>query len=202
MIMRQVPHLTLEEEQRCVLLAQSGDHKALHKLIEAHYQQMYHLALKVTRDSDASEDVTQEACVQIMRRINQFRAESRFSSWVSRIVVNTALLKHRKEKRMIPSEDIISKTEADKAPNPEEQLVQHQLLEMTDSVLKQLRDGDRELFIKRFIDGHSLQSISDETGLSLPALKSRFHRARLRLKHIATVESWGVDLSEELGLGA
>jgi RNA polymerase sigma-70 factor (ECF subfamily) len=203
MIMRQVPHLTLEEEKRYVELAQAGDTKAVHTLIEAHYQQMYHLALKVTRDSDASEDVTQEACVQIMRRINQFRSESRFSSWVSRIVVNTALLRHRKEKRMIPSEDLISKTEADNAPNPEEHLVNHQLLEMTDSVLRQLRQGDRELFIRRFIDGQSLQNISHETGLSLPALKSRFHRARLRLKHVARTEAWGVDLQDELSaLGA
>lgn len=202
MIMRQVPHLTLEEERRCVELAQAGDTGALHTLIEAHYQQMYHLALKVTRDSDASEDVTQEACVQIMRRISQFRSESRFSSWVSRIVVNTALLRHRKEKRMIPSEDIISKTEADHAPTPEERLVNQQLLEMTDEVLKQLRKGDRELFIRRFIDGQSLQNISHETGLSLPALKSRFHRARLKLKHAARAESWGVELTDELSVGA
>lgn len=202
MIMRQVPHLTLEEEKRYVQRAQAGDTTALHKLIEAHYQQMYHLALKVTRDTDASEDVTQEACVQIMRRIDQFRSESRFSSWVSRIIVNTALLKHRKEKRMIPSDEIISKTEADFAPNPEDRMVNIQLLEMTDQVLKQLRRGDRELFIRRFIEGQSLQNISHDTGLSLPALKSRFHRARLKLKSVAHTESWGVEFNDEISLGA
>ena len=69
-----------------------------------------------------------------------------------------------------------------------------QLLEMADKMLSELRDGDRELFIRRFVDGLSLNSISEETGLSLPALKSRFHRARLRLKEASEEAGWGFAL--------
>ena len=197
MIMRHVPHLSLTEERSLVSRAQRGEHQALHKLIEAHYQQAYHLSLKITRDSVAAEDVTQEACVQIMRRIEQFRSEARFSSWVARIVLNTALLRHRKEKRMIPTEDLISLTEADPGPSPEEEVMTQDTLHKTREVLKQLRDGDYELFMKRFIEGRSLKSISEETGMSLPALKSRFHRARLRLKEIAGAEEWGLDFIDD-----
>ena len=62
-----------------------------------------------------------------------------------------------------------------------------------------VRDGDRELFMRRFVDGLSLKRISKETGLSLPALKSRFHRARLRLKAEHEEHAWrfftGVELA-------
>ena len=166
-------------------------------MIEAHYQQIYHLSLKICRDSVAAEDVTQEACVQILRRISQFRSEARFNSWVSRIVLNTALLRHRKERRLVPSEDLISLTEADPGPNPEEELISKEMLLKTKEVLQELREGDYELFMKRFVEGRSLKSISEETGLSLPALKSRFHRARQRLKAIAIQEEWGLDFMEE-----
>jgi RNA polymerase sigma-70 factor (ECF subfamily) len=183
-------HLTLEEERHLVERAQSGSRAALNRLIEAHYQQMYHLALKITRDTVLAEDITQEACVQVLRRIDQFRAEARFNSWLSRIVLNTALLKHRREKRLVPTEDIYSPNAVSLEPLPDQVIMHRELLEKTDSFLGALRDGDRDLFVMRFVEGQSLQTISDETGLSLPALKSRFHRARQRLKDVAESCKW------------
>ena len=191
MITPNQPLLTLEEEQALVARAQSGQVRALDRLLGAHYQQMYHLALKVTRAPVKAQDVTQEACVQVLRRIDQFRSEARFGSWLCRIVVNTALLKHRREKRLIPTPEIFSPLAAAKEPAPEKLAGDRELLQLTDRFLTGLRDGDRELFVRRFVDGLSLQSISDETGLSLPALKSRFHRARLRLKAESDKSRWG-----------
>ena len=190
MIIRKMKHLTVEEERHLVERAQSGSRTALNRLIEAHYQQMYHLAIKITRDAVLAEDITQEACVQVLRRIDQFRAEARFNSWLSRIVLNTALLKHRREKRLVPTEDLYSPNAISPEPLPDQIVMHRELLEKTDSFLGELRDGDRDLFIKRFVEGHSLQHISDETGLSLPALKSRFHRARQRLKDAADSYKW------------
>ena len=197
MITRNVAHLTIKQERILVAQAQSGSRKALDRLIETHYQQMYHLALKVTRDATWAEDVTQEACVQVLRRIQQFRSESRFSSWLSRIVVNTALLKHRREKRLVPTEDLFSAHATCTDATPDQISIHRELLDKTDRFLGQLRDGDRELFVKRFVEGLSLQNISEETGLSLPALKSRFHRARLRLKHVSSEEEWGFSFNDE-----
>lgn len=183
--------LTLDEEHALVERAQAGDVRAMDRLLGAHYQQMYHLALKVTRDPVKAQDVTQEACVQVLRRIDQFRSEARFGSWLCRIVVNTALLRHRREKRLVPTPEIYSPLAVAKEPPPEKVASDRELLVMTDHFLDGLRDGDRELFMRRFVDGLSLQSISDETGLSLPALKSRFHRARLRLKAESDKLDWG-----------
>jgi RNA polymerase sigma-70 factor (ECF subfamily) len=202
MIINKTPHLTLEQERALVGRAHAGESRATHKLLEAHYAQMYHVALKTCRDAILAEDITQEACVQVLRRIDQFRGESRFSSWVARIVLNAVLLRHRKERRMMPMEDLAPLLGVDEDPTPEERLESRQLLEVVDEALGELRDGDRELFMKRFIDDRSLQSLSEETGLSLPALKSRFHRARQRLKSKSIDERWGVQFGEEVGVGA
>lgn len=191
MITRKAAPLDLEEEQILVAEAQSGDHAALARLLEAHYQQMYYLALKVTRDPVKAQDVTQEASLQVLRRIDQFRSEARFGSWLSRIVVNTALLRHRREKRLVPTPDIYPPLLKSTQPEPEEMARDRELLGIADRLLGELRDGDRELFIRRFVDGLSLNLIAEETGLSLPALKSRFHRARLRLKEASEEAGWG-----------
>jgi RNA polymerase sigma-70 factor (ECF subfamily) len=202
MITRKLKHLTPEEESIIVAESQLGSKAALNRLIETHYQQMYHLALKVTRNQVLAEDVTQEACVQVLRRIEQFRSESRFNSWLSRIVVNTALLRHRRDKRLVPTDEIFSSDEVSPEPEPEQIIINKELLEKTDRFLSQLREGDRDLFVKRFVEGLSLQSISEETGLSLPALKSRFHRARNRLKETSINQGWGVDLQDYDGATA
>ncbi|MCB9538941.1 MAG: sigma-70 family RNA polymerase sigma factor [Myxococcales bacterium] len=193
MITPNEPLLTLEEEQALVARAQSGEVRAMDRLLGAHYKQMYHVALKITRDPVKAEDVTQEAAVQVLRRIEQFRSEARFGSWLCRIVVNTALLRHRREKRLVPTPEIFSPLAAAREPGPDKLASDRELLNMTDAFLADLRDGDRELFMRRFVDGLSLKRISKETGLSLPALKSRFHRARLRLKEESDRASWGAD---------
>jgi len=202
MIIHKTPHLTLDQERALVRRAHGGEARATHKLLEAHYAQMYHVALKACRDTTLAEDITQEACVQVLRRIEQFRGESRFSSWVARIVLNAVLLRHRKERRMLPMEDLSPLLGADDRPSPEEHLESRQLLEVIDAALGDLRDGDRDLFMQRFVEDRSLQSLSEETGLSLPALKSRFHRARQRLKTLSLEQGWGVTLGDEPGLSA
>ena len=192
MITHNEPHLTREEEASLVERAQAGELEVMDRLLGAHYRQMYHLALKVTRNPTKAEDVTQEACLNVILRIGQFRSEARFGSWVGRIVFNTALLRHRREKRLVPTAEIFSPAATSADPHPEQIAAQRELLTLTDDFLAELRDGDRELFVRRFVDGLSLQHLSEETGLSLPALKSRFHRARLRLKEQNDRAGWGL----------
>ncbi|MCB9537139.1 MAG: sigma-70 family RNA polymerase sigma factor [Myxococcales bacterium] len=187
----QTDTMTPEHEAALVDRAQGGDHRALDQLLEAHYQRMYYLALKVTRNPTKAEDVTHDACTQVLRRIGQFRSEARFGSWVSRIVVNCALLRHRKEKRMVPTPEIYSPAAVANEPAPERLASDRELLDLTDRFLDRLRDGDRQLFVRRFVDGVSLKGLSKETGLSLPALKSRFHRARLQLRAEQRRMRWG-----------
>ena len=172
----------IDREKALVEKARNGDQAAMDRLLRLHYPLMYKVALKVTGNPAQADDVTQESCVQVIRWIGQYRAEARFSSWLSRIVTNTARLRYRRERRLVPQADVHGNEARCPQSPPDTLASQRQLLRKTDELLSSLRDGDRQLFALRFIDGMSLENISHETGISLPALKSRFHRARRRLK--------------------
>lgn len=184
--------LSIDEERALVELAREGDTQALNTLIEAHYPAMYHLALKYTRDPERAQDAAQESCVQVLRHLSQFRAESRFSSWMARIVINSARLRYRGEKRLVPVGDALATERPSADPEPEKRVADKQLLDLVDRFLQDTRDGDYQLFVRRFIDGESVKKISRETGISVPAIKTRVHRARQRLKTQSDDAQWGL----------
>ena len=180
---RREAHLSdREREQQLLEKARAGDKWAIKSLLEMHYPAMYHLALRYTRDPERALDATQDSCVQVLRHLGQFRAESKFSSWMARIVINSARLRYRSDRRLVPMDEKAWRDKPVKCANPEELALQRQQLELTDTYLKNGRDGDYDLFMRRFIAGDSVKTISHETGVSVPAIKTRVHRARARLK--------------------
>ncbi|MFN3197467.1 MAG: RNA polymerase sigma factor [Bradymonadia bacterium] len=179
---RRAPVIEPELEARLVHKAQAGDKASMSRLLSAHYERLFALAMKLTRDPDAAVEVTQESCLQVLRRLHQLREPSAFSSWLSRIVVNTALLRKRRSDRLIPVGDEWPRN-GTSAPARQEALASsREVLKQVEAYLKSQGNGEYELFTRRFVDGVSLQQICDETGLSMPAVKSRFHRVRQRLK--------------------
>ena len=85
-------------------------------------------------------------------------------------------------------------------PGPEELALQRQQLELTDNYLRQGRDGDYDLFVRRFVDGESVKTISEATGVSVPAIKTRVHRARARLRaDLAQYQMSNLDLEGRTG---
>ena len=99
------PVIDVEQERALLAKARDGDKRAMERLIAAHYPAMYHLALRYTRDPERALDATQESCVQVIRHLGQFRSEARFSSWMARIVINSARLRYRSDKRLVPMAD-------------------------------------------------------------------------------------------------
>ena len=182
MASKRKPVIDVEQERALLCQAREGDRKAMERLISAHYPAMYHLALRYTRDPERALDATQDSCVQVVRHLAQFRSEARFSSWMARIVINSARLRYRSDKRLVPMPDGVWMETTAKTPSPEERTADRELLEQVDDLLRDGRDGDYNLFMKRFVDGDSIKIISDETGVSVPAIKTRVHRARNRLK--------------------
>lgn len=132
--------------------------------------------------------------MQVLRHLAQFRAEARFSSWMSRIVINSARLRYRGEKRLVPMGDGLGAEKPSRSPAPEQRVGDKQLLDLVDRFLQDSRDGDYQLFVRRFIDGDSVKRISADTGISVPAIKTRVHRARQRLKAESESMGWGIPL--------
>jgi len=182
--------MEIHNENELAGRAIEGDRLAMDRLLTGNYAHMYQIAMKVMRDPVRAEDVTQDACVQVLCQIRQFRGDAPFGAWLSRIVVNTALLRFRRDRYRTPAADLQCVTATDRSPLPERRASDRELLGLAERFLRTSRDGDTELFARRFLAGESLRTICDETGLSLAALKSRFHRARLRLKAVHDREEW------------
>lgn len=190
------PHrkLDLDEERALVEKAKGGDEAALETLLAHHYQAMYRLALKYTRDPHRAQEATQESCVQVLRYIGQFRSESRFGSWMSRIVINAARLRHRREKRLVPVGDALEFDRPAPGPTPDRTAADRQILRMVDDFLQDGRDGDYELFLMRYVDDAGVREVADKAGISMPAVKTRVHRARKKLRDHAEACRWHAGL--------
>ena len=163
-------------------LACAGDKRALDELIRLNYNAMYRLALRYTRSPEVAADVVQDSCVQVIRNIEKFRRDARFRSWMSRIVINCALIHYRKNKRWVYLDAAVPKKTDDVEPCPESEALTRQQLELAANFLQSGREGHYQLFLKRFVAGESIRSISQMTGVSVPSVKTRLHRARRRLR--------------------
>lgn len=174
----------MKKETRLSLVkrAQSGDRTALEKLLRSHYPAMYRLALQYCRDHGMAEDAVQETSIQVLKNIGRLRQEDRFVSWVNRIVVNSVRQQQRKTRRLIPS-DTIHRLNVDTGePLASTRIAEKADLFLADRFLQGRRGQDRALFVKLYVQGESLVDVSEQTGLSVSAIKTRVHRARRRLR--------------------
>ena len=162
--------------------ARRGDRRALSHLFQLHYESMVHVALRVTRDMDKALDALQDACIRVIQNVDKFRGDSSFSSWMAIIVVNAARRQFRSERRFVPLIGEGLGLQEANGPSPEVTATHRQALERAVQKLQDGRDGDYQLFMRRFVSGDSVRSVSLDTGLSIPTVKTRVHRARIILK--------------------
>src|ERR1700681_2666963 len=100
----------LSGETELVAAARSGDAEAFGLLIGHYYRNVFHLALRITRNHEDAEDVLQEASLKAYRNLKQFQGNSRFYTWLVRITMNEALMKLRKRRsdRQVPLDEVAS----------------------------------------------------------------------------------------------
>ena len=91
-----------KENQALIRSAQAGDKRAFEALISEHYNSMYKMAYKWCGNRERAEDIIQDACIKVARHIDSFQFKSSFSTWLYRIVINTARDHHKREKRLTP----------------------------------------------------------------------------------------------------
>jgi RNA polymerase sigma-70 factor (ECF subfamily) len=138
-----------------------------------------------------AEDVVQESFLKAFLHLDQFREDSKFSTWLIRITLNQSLMQLRKQRptREVPIDrDFLSEPDsfpidvADWAPNPEELYRVAELREILRKTLQELGQGLRVVFVLRDIEGLSLAQTAEALDLSLTAVKARSFRARLQLR--------------------
>ena len=169
-------------ESDLIRRAISGDRQAGSALFARHYDPMYRVALRCTRNPDLAWDVVQDSCLKALGKLSQFRGEAQFSSWVSAIVINTARASLRDANRFISYSDSFVPEQECVQPNPEKTFSGRQMLGRVMRQLRSHREEDFQLIFRRCLVGQSVGHISRETGLSIPSVKVRVHRARIRLR--------------------
>lgn len=177
-----------------VQAAKEGSITAFGELVKRHERQMFRIACNLLHNREDAQDAVQEAFLKSFQKLSQFQAKSRFSTWLTRITVNEALSKLRKEPVQWSSlaeerrddDGSLPKEIADWAPSPETQYSILELHEILEKTLARLRPGLRAVFLLRDIEGFSLEEAAQSLGLSVSAVKARSCRARLQLREWLT----------------
>jgi RNA polymerase sigma-70 factor (ECF subfamily) len=171
-----------------ICLAQRGDAAAFENLYQTHSRRVYALCLRMVGNPAEAEDLTQEAFLQAYRKIQTFRGDSSFSTWLHRVAVNIVLMKLRRKKHTEVS--LEENTEGDEnflSPHSEFGEADLRLAGSIDRInlqraIEQLPPGFKSIFILHDIQGYKHNEIGEILGCSAGNSKSQLHKARMRLR--------------------
>ncbi|HEV3255202.1 MAG TPA: sigma-70 family RNA polymerase sigma factor [Candidatus Acidoferrales bacterium] len=184
------PAVGPDDEGALVGAAKAGDVSAFEALIARYERKIFRLAMNITQNREDAEDVMQEAFLKSYQHLGEFQGNSRFYTWLVRIAVNQALMKLRKrrpnqfslDEAVETEEDVMPRELEDWGPSPEQRYAQTELQQILGQVIAELDPGFRVVFQLRDVDELSTEDTAEALGLSVPAVKSRLLRARLKLR--------------------
>lgn len=172
----------------------AGEPAAYRRLVEENSAHIYHVALKLLGDELEAEDVLQETFMSAFEAIGRFEGRSQLSTWLYRIAYNASLMRLRKRKQMtafsldepVPGEEEeaapVSRLLVDWSTIPDDQLLTAEARARMDQAIAELPETLRSAFVLRDIQGLSGAETAEVLGISVSAVKTRLHRARLLLR--------------------
>lgn len=168
--------------------ARAGSGEALEALLERHEARLYRFARRLCRQREDAEDVLQESLLAAARGLSRFRGASSVSTWLYTIARSFCIKKRRRS--VFAPVEVSLETEAsaaarglaDPARRPDEALEASRLEAALERAIAALDRPYREVLLLRDVEGLSAAEVARVTGLSLPAVKTRLHRARGRLR--------------------
>lgn len=178
------------DEPVLVAAAKAGDISAFETLVGRYERKIFRLTQNITQNREDAEDAMQEAFLKAYEHLGEFEGNSRFYTWLVRIAVNQALMKLRRRRPNVVSidedidtgEDMMPREIEDWGPSPMERYEQTELAEVLSKVISELDPPFRIVFQLRDIEQLSTEETAEALNLSIPAVKSRLLRARLKLR--------------------
>ena len=176
-------------EEKLIREAQEGNKKALAELVSKYEQTVYNFSFKICRDKERAEHTMQETFMSMVKNIKQFSGKSKLSTWLYTVVSNHCLMLARSRKKhgytsLDDDENFIDeKNISDWEVSPDKIAENNELKEQLDRAIKKLPQDYRIVFLLRDVEGLSTEEAGNITNLSVPAVKSRLHRARAFLRN-------------------
>jgi RNA polymerase sigma-70 factor (ECF subfamily) len=176
-------------EGEAIERARQGDATAFEYLYNAHSRRVYNLCLRISKNPAEAEDLTQQAFLQVFRKIGTFRGEACFSTWLHRVVVNVVLMRLRRRKptelfaQSWDSTDTNGSNQPSPCPADTSMLAAIEGLNLWRAV-GQLPAKSRHLFLLHEVMGYRHSEIASLVGCSIGCSKSQLHRARKQLRRL------------------
>lgn len=166
----------------------SGDRRAYEQLVRRHERRVFRATFAVLGNFEDAEEAMQDTFVKAFRHISQFRRESRFTTWLTRIAINEALQRRQSRKEFVPLDE--SSGAAQFVPrryemwraDPEKLYGKRELRQIIEAAIQSLPAIYREAFVLRDVEEMSAEEAAEAIGITVGALKSRLLRARLMVR--------------------
>ncbi len=166
-----------EDEAQRVARARGGDFDAFDALVREHGPAVYRVALRMLGDPADAEDAAQDAFLQAWRGLRSFRGQSRFTTWMYRIVTNRCLDELARRRATEPLEE----DSPSERPGPEQVVVARSEFAILRRAVDDLTPEQRVTLVLREFEGCTYEEIAEVLGISVSAVKSRLHRARVEV---------------------
>ena len=185
-----VSEIPQQTDEQLVDGARAGDRASLERLLERHERRVYRFGLKMCRDPEAAKDVLQETLIAAARTVKDFRGASSPSTWLYAIA-RSFCIKQRRRSRFAPEhEESLDVADtgrevreiADPGRSPDEALSGRQVERALEQAIAELDPMYREVLLLRDVEGLSAAEVSEAVGVSVEAVKSRLHRARVAVR--------------------
>ncbi len=180
------------EDMQLVERCKRGDRDAFDELMRRHERKVYNFAFRLTGNYDEANDIAAETFVRVYTRIQSFRGDSAFLTWLFRIVTNV-FLDARKRRRSRPSESLEQLVEADDralarqaedaSVSPQAELERRERDTILQRAIAGLPEYQRAMILLYHVEGMSYEEIAAAMDLPIGTVKSRLNRARLALRH-------------------
>jgi RNA polymerase sigma-70 factor (ECF subfamily) len=179
-----------QTDQELLDRARGGDRRALDALLTRHQPRVYRFGLKMCRDPEDAKDVLQETLLAVARSVKDFRGASSVSTWLYTIARSFCIKKRRRSKFAPEAEESLEAREPgeearqlpDPTRPPDESLAGKQVESALESAIQALEPMYREVLVLRDVEGLTAPEVAEVMGLSVEAVKSRLHRARVAVR--------------------
>ena len=182
-----------KDEQALIAASRAGDISAMDELVRSHQARVYNFAMRMCRNVEDAKDILQETFLGMVRSVREFREESKFTTWLYRIASNACLKKHRRgvhdpsPEQELSLDELMPRPEAegrrpeiaDWSEDAEKALLRGELSQQMEAAIDRLPRDYKIVLVLRDVEGFSAEETAEMLKLSVPAVKSRLHRARI-----------------------